>query len=169
MVKSSPVWLQVALRPEDAAGLGGTIAEVSMRQRASPSTTVGALRNVRFISRAPEIDRQTGAQYVILEATDAGPSLPVGSMAEVEIVHAGRCARHRHSFVLARRQRRYQRRVRPAVGGSLRPPRGARDRALRREVTVERLRAGERLVSRGGAAIRRASLLSTGAPEGHVH
>jgi hypothetical protein len=37
------------------------------------------------------------------------------------------------------------------------------------EVSVEGLRAGERLVTRGGAAIRRASLLSTGAPEGHVH
>jgi len=37
------------------------------------------------------------------------------------------------------------------------------------EVTVEGLRAGERLVTRGGAAVRRASLLSTGAPEGHLH
>jgi hypothetical protein len=36
-------------------------------------------------------------------------------------------------------------------------------------VLVDGLRAGERLVTRGSAAIRRASLLSSGAPEGHVH
>ena len=34
---------------------------------------------------------------------------------------------------------------------------------------VSGLAAGERLVTRGAAEIRRASLLSTGAPEGHVH
>jgi hypothetical protein len=34
---------------------------------------------------------------------------------------------------------------------------------------VAGLAVGERLVTKGGAAIRRASLLSTGAPEGHVH
>jgi multidrug efflux pump subunit AcrA (membrane-fusion protein) len=36
-------------------------------------------------------------------------------------------------------------------------------------VAVEGLKAGERLVTRGAAAIRRASLLRAGAPEGHVH
>ena len=34
---------------------------------------------------------------------------------------------------------------------------------------IEGLVPGERLVTRGAAEIRRASLLSTGAPEGHVH
>jgi membrane fusion protein, heavy metal efflux system len=34
---------------------------------------------------------------------------------------------------------------------------------------VTGLTAGERLVTRGGAAVRRSSLLSAGAPEGHVH
>jgi len=36
-------------------------------------------------------------------------------------------------------------------------------------VAVTGLGTGERLVTRGAAEIRRASLLSTSAPEGHVH
>ena len=36
-------------------------------------------------------------------------------------------------------------------------------------VAIEGVRTGERVVTQGGQAIRRASLLSTGAPEGHVH
>jgi hypothetical protein len=45
-------------------------------------------------------------------------------------------------------------------------------RVLRRlgsEALVEGLKPGQRLVTRGAASVRRASLLSTGAPEGHVH
>ena len=169
LVKSNPIWLQVALRPEDAAGLGGPIEEVNIRQRTSSPTTVGSLRNIRFISRAPEIDRQTGTRNVILEAADAGPSLPVGSVAEVEIVMPG---------------------GEPGIGipsSALVDDGGTSvvyvqlsgEGFARREVrmigrsgdavTVEGLRAGERLVIRGGAAIRRASLLSTGAPERHAH
>lgn len=169
LVKSSPVWLHVALRPEDAAGLGGPIAEVNIRQRTSPHTTAGSLRNVRFISRAPEIDRQTGAQNVILEAADAGPSLPVGSVTEVEIVMPG----GEPGIVIPSSSlvddggtsvvyvqlsgEAFARREVRVIGRS------------GDEVTVEGLRAGERLVIRGGAAIRRASLLSTGAPDRHAH
>ena len=40
---------------------------------------------------------------------------------------------------------------------------------LGNEALVEGLRPGERLVTQGGGAVRRASLLSAGAPEGHVH
>lgn len=169
LVKSSPVWLHVALRPEDAAGLGGDIEEVNIRQRTSPHTTVGSLRNVRFISRAPEIDRQTGAQNVILEAAGAGPSLPVGSVAEVEIVLPGGSpgivipssalvddGGTSVVYVQLSGEAFARREVR-VIGRS------------GDEVTVDGLRVGERLVTRGGAAIRRASLLSTGAPEGHVH
>lgn len=166
LVKSGPLWLQVALRPEDAAGLGGSIEEVNIRAGTAPHAT---LRNVRFISRAPEIDRQTGAQNVILEAADAGPSLPVGSVTEVEIVMPG----GEPGIVIPSSSlvddggtsvvyvqlsgEAFARREVRVIGRS------------GDEVTVEGLRAGERLVVRGGAAIRRASLLSTGAPEGHVH
>jgi multidrug efflux pump subunit AcrA (membrane-fusion protein) len=38
-----------------------------------------------------------------------------------------------------------------------------------RFVLVEGLGAGERVVERGGEAIRRSTLLSAGEPEGHVH
>jgi RND family efflux transporter MFP subunit len=169
LVKSSPVWLQVALRPEDAAALGGPIEEVHVRQRTSPQTTAGALRNVRFVSRAPEIDRQTGSQTVILEAADAGPSLPVGSNVEIEIVMPGGApgivipssslvddGGTTVVYVQLSGEAFGRREVRVAGRSG-------------NEVSVEGLRAGERLVTRGGAAIRRASLLSTGAPEGHVH
>ena len=42
-------------------------------------------------------------------------------------------------------------------------------RRLGNEALVDGLRAGERLVTQGAGAVRRASLLSAGAPEGHVH
>jgi multidrug efflux pump subunit AcrA (membrane-fusion protein) len=159
----------VALRPEDAAALGGPIEEVHVRQRTSPHPTAGALRNVRFVSRAPEIDRQTGSQTVILEAADAGPSLPVGSNVEIEIVMPGGApgivipssslvddGGTTVVYVQLSGEAFGRREVRVAGRSG-------------NEVSVEGLRAGERLVTRGGAAIRRASLLSTGAPEGHVH
>jgi hypothetical protein len=37
------------------------------------------------------------------------------------------------------------------------------------DVSLQGLPAGARVATRGAAAIRRASLLSSGAPEGHVH
>jgi multidrug efflux pump subunit AcrA (membrane-fusion protein) len=42
-------------------------------------------------------------------------------------------------------------------------------RRLGNEALVDGLRPGERLVTLGAGAVRRSSLLSAGAPEGHVH
>jgi len=169
LVKNAPLWLEVALRPEDAAALGGAIEGVNVRGSSGAQASMTPLSNVRFVSRAPEIDPRTGARAVILEASDAGGLLAIGGVVEVEIVLPG----GRLGTVI------------PASsliddgGTSVVYVQLSGEAFARREVrvvgragdsvTVEGLRAGERLVTRGGAAIRRASLLSTGVPEGHVH
>ena len=62
------------------------------------------------------------------------------------------------------------RRVRPARRArASRAARCASCGASGTDALVEGLRPGERLVTRGAAAVRRSSLLSAGAPEGHVH
>jgi membrane fusion protein, heavy metal efflux system len=169
LVKSAPLWLEIALRPEDAAALGSVIEAVNVRRSTGTQAQTTSLSNVRFVSRAPEIDPRTGAQTVTLEVSDAGGVIAIGSVVEAEILLPGGrpgTAIPASSLIddggisvvyvqlsgeaFARREVR----VVGRAGDS---------------VTVSGLRAGERLVTRGGAAIRRASLLSTGAPEGHVH
>ena len=169
MVKATPLWLEVGLRPEDSAALRGAVEAVTVRGTSGAQAGATSLSNVRFVSRAPEIDPRTGARAVILEVSDPGGQLAIGSVVEAEIVIPG----GRPGTVI------------PASaliddgGTSIAYVQLSGEAFARREVrvvgrtgdsvTVEGLHAGERVVTRGGAAIRRASLLSTGAPEGHVH
>jgi membrane fusion protein, heavy metal efflux system len=169
VVKTSPVWLEVALRPEDARQLEGRPEAIYLREptQAEPVHIAGA--DVRLVSQAPEVDAKTSTVAALFELRRGTSALPFGTVVEAEIL------------------------LPEETKGTVIPSSALVDdggvavvyvqvegeMVVRREVKllarqgplvlVDGLRAGERLVTKGGAAIRRAALLSTGAPEGHVH
>jgi RND family efflux transporter MFP subunit len=167
-VKTRPVWIEVALRPEDAAE-AGALQGLFLRRPGDREPIEVAAGAARVVARSPEVDGQTGTVSVTIEVQHAVGALPIGSSVQAELVV-------------------------PGVGRSVVVPDSALiddggvtvtyvqvegETFARRPVrvvgrqgdasAVSGLDVGERLVTRGGAEIRRASLLSTGAPEGHVH
>jgi len=169
LVKVRPLWIVVALRPEAAERVQATPQGIFLKQPGREKPIEVAGKGLKLISRAPEVDARTASVNVIFEVDRSASDLPLGSAVEAEILLAG----EKRGIVVplsallddsgttvayvqlegesfARREVR----VRGRLGG---------------EALVDGLRAGERLVVQGAGAVRRSSLLSAGAPEGHVH
>jgi membrane fusion protein, heavy metal efflux system len=170
LVKPRPVWLEIALRPEDATRVGGRIEGLVLRRSFENEPLSLAATGVRVVGRSPELDPQTGTVNVTVEVPLSVAELPIGSAVEAEVLLGGG---NQTAIVIPESALvddggtmvTYVQ-----VTGESFDRRDVRVRARRGGVVaVDRLRLGERLVTQGGAAIRRASLLSTGAPEGHVH
>jgi membrane fusion protein, heavy metal efflux system len=167
-VKTQPVWIEVALRPEDALQ-AGSVEALFLRRPGDAQPLEIAHGRARVISRAPEVDRQTGTIAVTLEVQQGVGELPIGSSIQAELIVPG----SGQAIVV------------PATalvddgGVTVAYVQIEGESFARRPVQVmgrqgvataiKGLSPGERLVTRGAAEIRRASLLSTGAPEGHVH
>jgi multidrug efflux pump subunit AcrA (membrane-fusion protein) len=168
-VRPRPLWIEVALRPEDAPRLKGGPAGLILRRAADPHPVEIEGREVRLVAIAPEVDPRTATLAATLEVDRDASDLPIGSAVEAEIVLAG----ERRGMVVP------QSALIDDAGVAVVYVQGSGEGFDRREVRilarqglralVDGLRSGERLVTRGGAAIRRSSLLSSGAPEGHVH
>jgi multidrug efflux pump subunit AcrA (membrane-fusion protein) len=126
-------------------------------------------RAVRLVAIAPEVDPRTATIAATLEVDRSASELPIGSAVEAEILLAG----ERRGIVVP------QSALIDDAGVAVAYVQDSGESFSRREVRilarqgsralVDGVRARERLVTRGGAAIRRSSLLSSGAPEGHVH
>jgi RND family efflux transporter MFP subunit len=167
LVHTDPLWLEVAVSPEGARQVG----------RARPTGVVASFPEgpplrledgVRLVAIAPEVSPATGTVTVLLEVpahdalilgTTVGAQILLGETTEGIVVPAsaviddggvpvvylqlsGESFARREVHVIARQG----------------------DRVL-----VEHLTPGERLVTRGGEAIRRSSLMATGEAQGHVH
>lgn len=171
LVASSPVWLELALSPEQAAQVGrsGAPAGLTVRRWAGEEPFALAADELRLVTLSPEIDAATGTVTALLELARDVDQLKLGSRVEAELllpeelrgivlpgsavvddsgvavvyVQLGGESFERREVVIAARQ------------GS---------RVLLRGVGV-----GERVVVLGGNAIRRSALLGSGAVEGHVH
>lgn len=169
LVRVRPLWIVAALRPEEASRVQASPRGLFLRRPGQPAPVEVGAGSVRLVSRSPQVDPRTASVDVILEIDHSASDLPLGSAVEAEIVLPGeeRGVVAPLSAVLddsgtsvayvqldgesfARREVRVLRR-------------------LGTDALVEGLRPGERLVTRGAAAVRRSSLLSAGAPEGHVH
>ena len=169
LVRPRPLWVEVALRPEDAARLEGRPSGLILRRASSLDPLEIEGRAVRLVAIAPEVDPRTATIAATLEVDRNASELPIGSAVEAEIVLAG----ERRGIVVP------QSALIDDAGVAVAYVQDSGERFSRREVRVlayqgpralvDGLRSGERLVTRGGAAIRRSSLLSSGAPEGHVH
>ncbi len=169
IVRDSPVWLSLALLPEQAAALGAAPVGLNVRRWEGDEPQIIAGPDLRQVSRAPELDSKTGTVAVILEVRRSVELLRLGSRVEAEILLADELSGivipasalvddsgtevvyvQRSGEAFERREVRVE----------------ARQGAL---ALVQGLRAGERFATRGGNAIRRSSLLGSGAVEGHVH
>jgi len=169
LVKTSPLWLDVALRPDEARRIDSQSDGLIVQSPGGSSPVRFKADQVRVIARSPVVDSSTGKVSVLFEITGDLAGLQSGSAVEAEVLLGGRIpgvvvpasaivddggvpvvylqtegeSFTRHEVHVVARQG---------------------DAAL-----VDGLEPGERLVTRGGAAIRRASMLSSGPVEGHVH
>ena len=168
LVKVRPLWIVVALRPGDAARVQEAPRGLFLGRMDQAPLEIAA-EDLRFVSRAPEVDPRTATVSVILEVARSASDLPLGSALEAEVVLPG----ERHGIVVPLSAVLDDSGVPVAyvqLEGETFARREVRVRGrLGNEALVEGLRPGERLVTRGAGAVRRSSLLSAGAPEGHVH
>jgi multidrug efflux pump subunit AcrA (membrane-fusion protein) len=189
IVRVEPVWIEVALRPAEAASLRGDPLGLHVRQPGAARPLSFAAGQLRWVAHAPEVDPQTGSVPVTLEVRgtaigSGGPGgedasgrpggagmsqLQLGTAVEAEIL----TDQARQGVVIPAEalvddggvavvyvQTEGEAFVRVPVQPSMREG---------PSVLIEGLSPGLRLVTRGGVAIRRASLLSSGPIEGHVH
>ena len=169
LVKPSPLWVEVALRPEDAARLKGKVSGLSLRAASGSEAIEMDERAVRLVAIAPEVDTRTASIAATLEVDRGAAELPIGSTVQAEVVLAG----ERRGIVIPESALVDDSGVTVAYVQESGESFGRREvRIVARQgarALVTGLNVGERLVTRGGAAVRRSSLLSAGAPEGHVH
>ena len=169
LVRLRPLWIVLALRPEDAARVQGRPSGLLIRRPGSSEVMKVGSEDLRLISRSPEVDPRTASISLIVEADRSATDLAIGSGVEADLLLEGELRGivvpaaaliDDSGVVVAYVQiegesfARRELRILARQG----------DQAL-----VEGLRPGERLVTLGAGAIRRSSLLSSGTPEGHVH
>ncbi|MGH9870085.1 MAG: efflux RND transporter periplasmic adaptor subunit [Candidatus Polarisedimenticolia bacterium] len=169
VVKLRPLWIVLSLRPVDAARVQGSPSGLLLRRPGSTEVMNVGAEEVRIVSQSPEVDPQTASISLILEVNRSASDLAIGSGVEAELLLEG----EREGIVIP---------VSALIddsGVSVAYVQIEGESFARREVRVlvrqgeralvDGLGVGERLVTVGGGAIRRSSLLSSGAPEGHVH
>ena len=169
LVRLRPLWLEVALRPGDARRVQGPLRGIVLKPSGGAEARTIPPSEVRLVSRSPELDAKTASVAVIVEIDRSATELPIGSGLEAEVLLAG----ERRGLLVPTSA------LVDDGGASVLYVQLEGETFARREVRVvahqgertlvEGVREGDRVVIRGGAAIRRASLLSSGAPEGHVH
>jgi len=168
VVKLEPLWIDVALHPEHASALVDGAAGLVVQSGVDEPPLSFSGNGMRLVSRAPEVDRTTGAAHAIFELSGQN-SLRLGTSVNVEVLLPER----RTGIVLPSSAIIDDAGV-PIVYVQTEGESLARVevKVLARQgdrVLVEGLPVGERIVTRGGAAIRRATQLSSGPVEGHVH
>ena len=168
LVQSDPVWVGMALRPGEAQWVSGRPTAIHI--------TGGGHEGVHFegnqvtlVSRSPEVDPQTGRVSALFQVDDTHDQLILGAAVQVEL---GLSERLRGVVIpqtalvddsgtpvvyvqeSGESFKRVEVEVRARQGNRL---------------LVEGLPVGSRLVTRGGPAIRRTTLVSSGQSHGHVH
>jgi multidrug efflux pump subunit AcrA (membrane-fusion protein) len=168
IVRTNPLWVEVSLAPSDAGAIGGSVPGLVLHPPGgqNPITVRGG--EVRLVSRAPELDRATGASLVLFEIRTNHPLQP-GMAVTVDVLLPQEVS----GIVLPSTAVVDDGGV-PVVYVQLDGEGFVRQevRVLATEgdrVAVEGLAEWSRVVTLGGATIRRAALLRSGPPEGHVH
>ena len=165
LVKARPLWIVVALRPEDAARVQASPRSLFLKQAGQSEPLEIPAADVRLVARAPEVDPRTAAIDVILEIDRNASDLPLGSAVEAELLLGGERRGSRRAALCPGRRLGHDGRLRPARGRELRAPRGAGAGAARAaSALVDGVRPGERVVTVGGGAVRRCLALVRGAP-----
>lgn len=168
VIRSGPVWLEVALPPADAARAGGRVHGLVVHPPGRGAPIALGPEGFRTVAVGPEVAPGTGTVPALYELGTAH-GLPIGARVEVDlllptpvegiVVPATSIVDDGGVPV-----------VYVQVEGESFERREVVVRARQAgDVVVEGITAGERVVARGGDAIRRAALLSSGPVEGHVH
>lgn len=169
VVRTSPVWVELALQPDQASSLVQVPAGLSVRRWAGEEPFLIPGEDLRLVARSPEVQAGTGTVPVILEVQRGVDQLRLGSRVEAEVL----LPQDLSGIVIPASSLVDDSGVEVVyvqLGGESFDRREVRvearqgPRALVRGITP-----GERIVTKGGNAIRRSSLLGSGAVEGHVH
>ena len=170
MVRVEPVWAEIHLAPEDAQRLGAGVEGLWVRATGDLQRTLYEQDRVALVAVAPEVSERTGRVASLIRVDTGVSRLRLGSAIEAEVLLAGGeegivvpasaiVDDAGVPTVFVQREGESFERREVVLGGR------EGDRYL-----VEGLSAGERVVTEGGPAIRRASLVSSGgAGHGHVH
>lgn len=169
LVRTDVVWIAVALPQQDARRL----AEAGLRGVVLDDPESGPVRideGLSLVSVSPELSPRTGTVTVLLEAPGlAGTGFALGSTVAAQVLMAGV-----DSGIVVPASAVVDDGGVPVVFLQL-----AGEDFQRQTVTVlgrqgdqvlvDGLAPGQRLVTRGGDAIRRSSLMASGEAHGHVH
>ncbi len=169
VVRTLPVWIELALQPDQAAALSAQpLAGLSMRRWAGEEPFLIRREDLRLVSRAPEV-ASSGTVPVILEVRRGVDLLRLGSRIEADVLLPGDLS----GIVIPTSSLVDDSGIEVVyvqLGGESFDRREVRIEARQGpRALVHGIAAGERIVTRGGNAIRRSSLLGSGAVEGHVH
>lgn len=168
LVRESPLWVAVALRPEEAARAKSSEG-LDVRLPNGQEATTFRGDDFRLVSVAPAVDPQTGTVAALFEITAEAGSLPIGSRVEVEILLAGK----RAGIVVPETALVDDGGVTVVYlqSGGESFGRAEVEVVVRQsgKALVEGLEPGARIVETGGNAIRRAMLMSQDAGDGHIH
>lgn len=167
LVRTDVLWIEVAVSPKDARKLASEgIRGIVLDDPESGPTRI--TEDVRLVSIAPELSPRTGTVNVLLETPPVAGFI-LGSSFAAQILSAN----DRQGIVVPSSA------VVDDGGVSVVYLQLAGESFVRQEITilerqgtvllVDQLTPGQRLVTRGGNAIRRSSLMASGAAHGHVH
>jgi RND family efflux transporter MFP subunit len=170
MVRIVPVWVEVHLAPRDAQRLRGGVTGLWVRTTGDRARTFFGEEEVGLVSIAPEVSPRTGRVAALIRVNTELSRLRLGSALEAEVL----LAEAREGVVIPASA------IVDDAGVSTAFVQRDGETFERREIAilgregdqflVEGVAIGERLVTVGGAAIRRASLINSGgADHGHVH
>jgi RND family efflux transporter MFP subunit len=169
VIRERPVWIRVALTPEDARRLDDGISGLILDIGATTAPVKVMAGELRLVAVAPEVDSRSGTVEALIEVQRNVDDLKPGLRATAQVL----LAREVRGLVLPDSAVIDDAGV-PVVYVQL-----GGESFVRREVELQQrqgdkvlvngVRPGERVVTIGGAAIRRASLLASGAVHGHVH
>ena len=169
LVRERPVWARVALTPGDASRLGDRVNGLVLDIGASVHRVVVSEDDLRLVAVAPEVDARTGTVEALIEISRSVDELKPGLVATAQILLPDEI----EGIVLPDSA------VIDDAGESVIYVQLDGESFSRREVEVRRRQGdyllvegvlpGERVVTLGGAAIRRASLMASGEAQGHVH
>lgn len=167
VVRTDRVWVEIELAPDAARSLRSDGAEgLVLKPAEGPPLTLGG-EAARLVSLAPEVDPAKGTVVALFETR--APTLTLGTTVEAQVLLVG----GRAGIVVPTSA------LVDDAGVTVVYLQLSGERFVRQEVEVaarqgtqalvEGLVPGQRLVTRGGDAIRRAALMSSGEAHGHMH
>jgi RND family efflux transporter MFP subunit len=169
LVQVDPLWVEVFLQPDMAGMFDGQPEGLFVRAANDAMPVSFGADRVRLVARSPEVSRRTGTVTCIFEVSGAIENLRLGSAVEAEVF----LPETQHGVVIPTSAVVDDGGI-PVVYVQLDGEGFLRQEIVIRaregnSLLVEGLAHGQRLVTVGGAAIRRSTLVSSGVGEGHVH